>query len=288
MKDLAEKLERYQGRVKLVAVTGASNVTGYVNPVHKIAELSHRYGAKILVDGSQLIPHMPFDMKAFSSGGHIDFLVFSAHKMYAPFGVGVLIGPKEFFLQGSPDYAGGGTVRAVTHELVIWNDPPSKDEAGTPNLMGVIALAAAIKTLHSIGMKNIDRHEKALTRQLIHGLRKVDFLEMYCSNDENQERVGIVPFNMKAVPHDKLAGILAGEAGISVRSGCFCAHPYVTRLMKVSPERIQNVVKDPSAPKPGMVRVSFGLYNEHYEVDRLLEVLQEIARDRRRYLKIYN
>lgn len=286
--DLIQKLERYRGRVKLVTVTGASNVTGYVNSVHKIAELAHQYGAKILVDGSQLIPHMPFNMKSWESAKHIDFLVFSAHKMYAPFGVGILIGPKEFFLQGSPDYAGGGTVRAVTHELVIWNEPPSKDEAGTPNLMGVVALAAAVKTLSSLGMKYIDKHEKALTKQLIHGLRKIDCLEMYCTDDESQERVGIVPFNMKGITHDKLAEVLAGEAGISVRSGCFCAHPYVTRLMKVPPEKIRRVMSDPLSPKPGMVRVSFGLYNEHREVDKLLDVLQEIAKDRRRYLKIYN
>lgn len=285
--DYVEKLENYKGRVKLVTVAGASNVTGYVNPVHRIAEWAHKYGAKILVDGSQLVPHMPLDMKAVGSSKHIDFLVFSAHKMYAPFGVGVLIGPKEFFEQGYPDYVGGGTVRAVTHDLVIWNDPPSKDEAGTPNLMGVVALAAAIKTLNGIAMRNVDKHERALTRQLIHGLRNIDCIEMYCTDDEGQDRVGIVPFNMKGVHHEKLAEILAGEAGIAVRSGCFCAHPYVQWLMKLPPEKIRSVVDNPQEEKPGMVRVSFGLYNEHREVDRLLEVLHEIAKDRRRYLKMY-
>lgn len=286
--DLLEKLEKYKDRVKLVTVTGASNVTGYVNPVHKIAQCAHQYGAKILVDGSQLVPHMPFEMKPWSSSKHIDFLVFSAHKMYAPFGVGVLIGPKDFFDHGSPDYSGGGTVRAVTHDMVVWNDPPSKDEAGTPNLMGVVALAAAIKTLNSIGMKNVDKHEKALAKQLIQGLRKIDSIEMYCTEDESQNRVGIVPFNMKAVHHEKLAEFLAGEAGISVRSGCFCAHPYIQKLMNVSPEKIHNVVEHPLDPKPGMVRASFGIYNEHQEVDKLLNVIQEISKDRRRYLKMYS
>jgi len=286
--DLVNKLEKYKGRVRLVTVTGASNVTGYVNPVHRIAEWAHKYGAKILVDGSQLIPHIPFEMKDFASGKHIDFLVFSAHKMYAPFGVGVLIGPKEFFAQGSPDYSGGGTVRAVTHEEVIWNDPPSKDEAGTPNLMGVVALAAAINSLKSIGMKNVEKHEKALTCQLIRGLKKIDCIELYCADNRDQERVGIVPFNMKAVYHEILAEILAGEAGISVRAGCFCAHPYIQRLLKVPPNKINKIVEKPDDPKPGMVRVSFGIYNEHAEVERLLEVLRETVKDRRRYLKIYN
>jgi cysteine desulfurase/selenocysteine lyase len=286
--DLIDKLEKYKGRVKLVAVTGASNVTGYVNPVHKIAEWTHKYGARILVDGSQLIPHVPFDLKPSTSRKHIDFLVFSAHKMYAPFGVGVLIGPKSFFEQGSPDYSGGGTVRAVTHDTIVWNDPPSKEEAGTPNLIGVVALATAIKQLTSIGMRNIDQHEKALTRQLIKGLKKIDYLEMYCTEDENQERVGIVPFNMKAIYHEQLAEILAGVVGISVRSGCFCAHPYVQRLMKIPAEKIYKMIENPQEPKPGMVRVSFGLYNEHQEVDILLRVLREIAKDRRRYVKLYS
>lgn len=286
--DLRAKLEKYKGLVKLVTVTGASNVTGYVNPIHRIAEWAHRYGAKILVDGSQLIPHAPFDMKPFASNKHIDFLVFSAHKMYAPFGVGVLIGPKDFFEHGDPDYSGGGTVKAVTHEQVIWNDPPFKDEAGTPNLMGVIALTAAIKTLNHIGMRNVDKHEKALTRQLIQGLKKINSIELYCTEDEDQERVGIVPFNMKGVYCDLLAEILAGEAGIAVRSGCFCAHPYIQRLLKISPDEVNSVMQNPNGIKPGMVRVSFGLYNEHEEVEKFIEILREIGKDRWRYLKLYS
>ncbi|NLP44286.1 MAG: aminotransferase class V-fold PLP-dependent enzyme [Peptococcaceae bacterium] len=285
--DYLEKLEKYQGQVKLVTVTGASNVTGYVNPVHKIAELAHKYGALVLVDGSQLIPHQPFEMKAWLSKRHIDFVVFSAHKMYAPFGVGVLVGPKEFFEQGNPDLTGGGTVRTVTPDLVVWNEPPSKDEAGTPNLLGVIALTAAIKTLNSIGMKNIDRHEQALVRQLIRGLKNLDSIEMYCTDDLNQERVGIVPFNVKGIHHELLAEILAGEAGISVRSGCFCAHPYVIRLLKISPEKIQKIIANPQEPRPGVVRVSFGFYNEHAEVDRLLEILAKVVKKKRQYLKLY-
>jgi selenocysteine lyase/cysteine desulfurase len=286
--DFIEKLEKYKGRVKLVTVAGASNVTGYVNPVHRIAEWAHKYGAKVLVDGSQLVPHQPFDMKPSASIKHIDFLVFSAHKMYAPFGIGVLLGPKDFFMQGSPDYQGGGTVKAVTHDFVIWNDPPFKDEAGTPNLMGVLALAESIKTLSSIGMRNVYKHEKSLTSQLIQGLKKIGCVELYCVDDQSQERVGIVPFNMKGVFHEKLADILAGEAGISVRSGCFCAHPYVQKLMKVEPAILSAAADHLPENRPGMVRASFGLYNEPHEVGRLLEVLREIAKDRRRYLKMYS
>ncbi|UWG96075.1 aminotransferase class V-fold PLP-dependent enzyme [Dehalobacter sp. DCM] len=286
--DFVEKMEKYKGRVKLVTITGASNVTGYVNPIHRIAEWAHKYGAKILVDASQLIPHMPFEMKPLGSSKHIDFVVFSAHKMYAPFGVGVLIGPKSFFAQGSPDYKGGGTVRSVTYDHVVWNDPPSKDEAGTPNLMGVIALAAAIRSLNAIGMRHVYKHEKALAEQLIHGLKKIDCIESYCTADSSQEHVGIIPFNVRGIYHETLAKILAYEAGISVRSGCFCAHPYVQKLMNIPASKINAMIENPEEPKPGMVRVSFGLYNQPQEVAKLIEVLQEVTKDRRRYIKLYS
>lgn len=286
--DFVQKMEKHKGKVKLVTLSGASNVTGYVNPIHRIAEWAHKYGAKVLVDASQLIPHMPFEMKPSGSTKHIDFVVFSAHKMYAPFGIGVLIGPKTFFDQGTPDYKGGGTVRAVTVDQVVWNDPPSKDEAGTPNLMGVVALAAAIRSLNAIGMRNVYKHEKTLSDQLIHGLRKIEYIELYCADDSSQERVGIIPFNVKGVYHETLAEILAGEAGISVRSGCFCAHPYVQRLMNIPASKVTAMITNPEERKPGMVRASFGLYNEPQEVTKLIEVLQEVSKDRRRYIKLYS
>ena len=117
-------------------MTGASNVTGNTNHVHKIAALAHKYGAQILVDGAQLIPHAPFAMKPSSKMEHIDFLVFSAHKMYAPFGIGVLIGPKKVFSQGVPEFVGGGTIKMVSHDYINWADAPERDEAGTPNVLG--------------------------------------------------------------------------------------------------------------------------------------------------------
>jgi selenocysteine lyase/cysteine desulfurase len=153
--DLRAKLEKYGDSVKLVTVSGASNVTGYVNPIYDIARIAHSYNARLLVDGAQLVPHIKVDMKPHDSPEHIDFLVFSAHKMYAPFGIGVLVGPIKEFEKGNPDYSGGGTVDVVTPDIVTWDDPPAKEEAGTPNLMGVVALKAAIKNIESIGMDNI-------------------------------------------------------------------------------------------------------------------------------------
>ena len=163
LEDLESKLIKHKGNVKLVTVTGASNVTGYVNPIHKIAELAHHYRAKILVDGAQLVPHQAMNMKPTNPLQHIDYLAFSAHKMYAPFGIGVLIGPKETFKQGISEMVGGGTAEIVTHDWVLWETPPHKEEAGSPNVMGVVALVAAIKTLTALGMGNIDQYENQLT-----------------------------------------------------------------------------------------------------------------------------
>lgn len=163
LEDLESKLIKHKGNVRLVTVTGASNVTGYVNPIHKIAELAHRYRAKILVDGAQLVPHNTVNMKPKNPLYHIDYLAFSAHKMYAPFGIGVLIGPKEAFNQGNSEIVGGGTAETVTHDWVVWEKPPHKEEGGSPNVMGVVALVAAIKTLTAIGMRNIDHYENQLT-----------------------------------------------------------------------------------------------------------------------------
>lgn len=278
LENLIFKLQKYKGKVKLVAVTGASNVTGYMNPVHKIAELAHRFGAKILVDGAQLIPHAPFEMKPHNSPQHIDFLTFSAHKMYAPFGTGVLIGPKEIFQKGYPDYSGGGTVRIVTDDLVIWDDPPHKDEAGTPNALGVIALTAAIQTLIKLGLTNIYKHERRLTDYAYNALKSIPGIELYSHPGSGGSSIGVIPFNLKGIHHEDLAYKLSYSAGISVRNGCFCAQPYVQKLLKISQEKMSRYIKNPNLPRPGMVRISFGLYNDFSEIDILIDSLKRISR----------
>jgi len=218
MDDLKSKLIKYKGKVKLVTVTGASNVTGYTNPIHEIAELAHSYGAQILVDGAQLVPHAPVDMKPVSSPQHIDFLVFSGHKMYAPFGTGVLIGPKEVFMESPPDYTGGGTVKIVTHDTVKWLDPPEREEAGTPNIMGVMAVASSIKLLSKIGMHNIDHYEKILTDHAMDSLSNIPHMILYHNPIDSSNRVSIIPFNIRGLHHSVVAAILSNEFGIAVRA----------------------------------------------------------------------
>jgi cysteine desulfurase / selenocysteine lyase len=280
VKSLEEKLKQYKGCVKLVAVSGASNVTGFINPIHELAKLAHSYNAKILVDGAQLVPHVPVDMKPSDSPEHIDFLVFSGHKMYAPFGIGVLIGPKDIFRSGAPDYKGGGTVEIVTHDYIIWNEPPDKEEAGTPNVMGVVALTSAIKTLNKIGMHNVDEYERYLARYAAKRLRTVNDIELYVDNDDFKNRVSIIPFNIKGLHHSTVAEALSLEAGIAVRTGCFCAQPYAQRLLNISDEQVEKYSKLPKEKRPGMIRLSFSLYNNKYEVDYLINALNYIVRDK--------
>jgi len=288
LKDLENKLKKYNGLVKLVTVTGASNVTGLLNPIHEIAKITHKYNSKILVDGAQLVPHASVNMMQMGSPEHIDYLVFSAHKMYAPFGIGVLIGPKDIFTTGEPDYKGGGTVDLVTHENVIWTTPPQKEEAGTQNLMGVIALTSAMKTLKEIGMENIEAYEKNLTHYAISRLKNINDVEIYGSIDSSNERVSIISFNIKGMHHSIAAEALAKEAAIGVRTGCFCAHPYIQKLLKLSKEDINKLSKASDIPRPGMVRISFGLYNGTNEIDYFITALTAIIKNKDYFIKKYS
>lgn len=278
LEDLEQKLNLYKGRVRLVTVTGASNVTGYINPIHIIAELAHRYNAQILVDGAQLVPHHPVSMKAKNPLQHIDYLAFSAHKMYAPFGIGVLIGPKEAFRQGDPEYAGGGAVETVTHDWVVWAEPPHKEEAGSPNVMGVVALVAAIKTLTAIGLKNIDSYENELTGYAVQKLKSIPGLTLYSHTAPGEPRIGVIPFTLQGMSHSQVAAILSSEAGIAVRTGCFCAQPYIQRLLSISPAQMEYYKNHPGAPRPGVVRLSFGMYNDFSEINVLAHTLAKIIR----------
>ena len=288
LEDLDLKLTKYEGQVKLVTVTGASNVTGFINDVHKIAAIAHNHNAKLLVDGAQLVPHNAFNMKATNSNENIDFLVFSAHKMYAPFGIGVLVGPREVFEDGAPDYKGGGTVKLVTHDYISWEDPPQKEEAGTPNIIGVIALLSSIKTLNLIGIKNIEQREKSLTEYTLKELKRIPNITIYGSADCDENRLSIIPFNIKNIPHEITANILSYEAGISVRNGCFCAQPYIQKLLGVTNEELKMHINNPSLKKPGMVRISYGLYNTYKEIDLLIHMLYKIVENKNYYLNKYN
>ena len=286
LNDLEKKLHEHKGSVRLVTITGASNVTGYVNPIYEIAEIAHAYKSQIMVDAAQLAPHAPIVMQPPGSPRHIDYLAFSAHKMYAPFGTGVLIGPRETFQYGIPEYVGGGTVKSVTPDNVIWDDPPHREEAGTPNVIGVITLKTAIETLNQIGMTPLCQHEKNLWDYTMKKLAGIPCLDIYCDTDATKPRIGIIPFNIKGIHHTLVAEILSGEAGISVRTGCFCAQPYVRRLLNLTPADTKFTKVDHSTC-PGMVRISFGFYNDYREIDVFVQTVTRIVEYRDDYLNKY-
>nr|WP_298836622.1 aminotransferase class V-fold PLP-dependent enzyme [uncultured Clostridium sp.] len=285
--DLEAKLNKYNNHVKLVTITGASNVTGYKSPIYDIAKLVHSFNSKLLIDGAQLVPHAPIIMNSKNPESNIDFLVFSAHKMYAPFGTGVLIGPKSVLDNCEPDLVGGGTVDIVTHDFIKWNDSPQRHEAGSPNVIGSIALASAIKTLSNIGMDNVEYVEKGLTSYAISKLKNIPNVKIYCDTSKCIERVSIIPFNICGMHHSLIAKILSYECGISVRSGCFCAQPYLVKLLDISDEFLIKRLNNPNLYHPGMVRLSFGLYNTYAEIDILAYALEQISLKREYYIMKY-
>ena len=277
-------LSQYAGRVALVAVTGASNVSGFLQPIHRLARKAHAAGSMILVDAAQLAPHRRVDMRPDDDPEHLDFVVLSGHKMYAPFGTGALIGPKAVFLQSPPDYVGGGTVDVVTLDEVHWAGMPDRDEAGSPNVVGAVAMAAAAQLLMEVGMEQIAAHEEELIAYALTELQKIPGLTIYGETDPARahEKVGVIPFNLEGVSHFKLAAILGYEGGIGVRSGCFCAHPYVVHLLQLDEATADTwrdqLLSGDKSHMPGMVRASFGCYNNQTDIDRLVEMLQRIAR----------
>ena len=281
--DMMRKLlVQNKGRVKVVAVNGSSNITGICSPVHDIAAWAHAAGARIFVDAAQLAAHRPIDMLPDDDPRHIDFLALSAHKMYAPFGTGALVGPIAFFEQGDPDAVGGGVVDVVTLETAVWNRPPHKEEAGSPNVVGGVALAEAVTMLESIGMDNIARHETALLDYAYRRLRKIPGILFYGPTEDLSDKVGVIAFNVDGVPHGLTAAIIGTEGAIGVRNGCFCAHPYVKELLRVSPEddRIlaAEVIAGNKSRMPGLVRASLGCYNNEADIETLAEMLERIVR----------
>jgi selenocysteine lyase/cysteine desulfurase len=277
--DLRAQLQRYHGRVALLAVSGASNVTGLLNPVHDWAEWVHDAGGMILVDAAQLVAHRPVAIRPAGDSGHLDFIAFSGHKLYAPFGAGVLVGPEAFLTLGDPAEVGGGTVDMVSVDRVEWSSLPDREEAGTPCVMGAIALAESLEELDCIGWEELVAHESALTAQLLKRLGDVPGLVIYGST--GIERIGVVAFNLAGVPHALVAAILSCEWGIGVRDGCFCAHPYVKALLGVSDleSRIieARMREGDRSSVPGAVRVSLGIHNTEADIDRLTQALTAIG-----------
>lgn len=279
--ELETKLIEHKGRIRFVSVTGASNVTGYINDIHKIAKIAHKYGAKIIVDGAQIVPHKKVDMLGKCKEEKIDFLVFSGHKVYAPFGAGVIIGLKRDFEESLPDNEGGGIVNHVLDWKVEYLSPPEKEEAGTPNFFGAISIQKSLEQLDEIGFDKLFKHEEMLRNKVISGLTSIPKIINYGDIYNIDDRLGIGVFNIIDMYHQEVAESLAQNYGISVRQGWFCAHPYCRRLMHMSDKVANTFAMDSTTRMPGMIRASFGIYNTEEEVDTFLEAIEEISKGKR-------
>ena len=196
---LIHLLEMHGRRIRLVAITGASNVTGHAPDIHRIAERVHAAGAQILVDCAQLAPHRPIDIRPLDDPEHIDYIAVSAHKMYAPFGTGALVGRRDTFERGVPEYCGGGTIEFVSVSEIGWAAPPDRDEAGSPNVVGAVAMAAAINTLRTTGMDEIARHEAGLTAHTLRRMAQIPGLRVYGDRcpERAGNRLGVISFSVE-------------------------------------------------------------------------------------------
>ncbi len=246
---------------RLVAITGASNVTGELWPVKQIASVAHRHGARVALDAAQLAAHRPIDIR----GWGVDYVAFSGHKLYAPFGAGVLAGRPDWLDQGRPYLAGGGAVKHVSADDVRWATGPARHEAGTPPVIGAVAVAAACRALTQAGWPAIQAHEARLLDRLRCGLEAIDGVRTYALWQPAAARVGVVTFNLAGYGHALLAAVLSAEYGIGVRDGAFCAHPLLRELTA-------------GEGAGGAVRASIGIGTRVADIDRLLEAIDEIAR----------
>ena len=224
----------------LVAVTGASNVTGEIWPLAQIARVAHEHGARLLVDAAQLAPHAPIDMQRDG----IDYLALSAHKLYAPYGAGALIGERDWLSAGDPFLRGGGAVKIVTIDETVWAELPDRQEAGSPNVIGAVAMGVACDALAAAGMDRIAAEEAELLTYARERLAGVEGFEHYRVWPADHPRVGLLTFNLLGVPYDLLAAVLSAEYGIGIRHGCFCAHPLMMRLLRVDDAEAQRLIDD--------------------------------------------
>jgi selenocysteine lyase/cysteine desulfurase len=262
-------------RPRLLAMTGASNVTGWLPPTAAIVAAAHDRGIPVFLDAAQLAPHRPLPAE-------VDYLAYSGHKIYAPYGTGVLIGPRATFADGDPFLAGGGAVDLVDLDEVVWTEPPEREEAGSPNVIGAVALQAALAGLQNIGWDTLAAHEDALARRLRRGLAAIDGVRLLGPGLDT-DTLAIGTFTVTGAPHALVAARLSAEWGIGVRHGCFCAHPYLIRLLGLSAAEIADyrtrVLAGDHSTIPGAVRASCGISTTATDVDALLEAVAVVAAD---------
>ncbi|MGW4301116.1 aminotransferase class V-fold PLP-dependent enzyme [Streptomyces sp. NPDC004646] len=260
----------------LVCVTGASNVTGELWPVRELAATAHAHGARIVLDAAQLAPHHPVSVRELD----VDWVAFSGHKLYAPFGSGVLAGRSDWLTAAEPYLAGGGASRRVVRRgdgrvEVEWHEGAARHEAGSPNVIGAYAIASACTALTEAGLDRLAEREALLVRRVREGLAEVPGVRVLSLFGDDAPRVGVLSFVVAGWNSSHLAAALSAEYGIGVRDGLFCAHPLVRTLLDGTPDTDTDC-GTPDAPL-NAVRVSFGAGTPAEHVDRFVTAVQELV-----------
>ncbi|MFB7274439.1 aminotransferase class V-fold PLP-dependent enzyme [Streptomyces sp. NPDC056244] len=274
-------------RPALVCVTGASNVTGELWPVRELAAAAHAHGARIVLDAAQLAPHHRVDIAALD----VDWVAFSGHKLYAPFGSGVLAGRADWLRDAEPYLAGGGASRTVARRAdggvdVEWHTTAARHEAGSPNVIGAYAIASACKALTEAGFDTLVEREQQLIDRVRSGLAEVPQVRVLSLFGDDAPRVGVLSFVVDGWNSSHFAAALSAEYGIGVRDGLFCAHPLVRTLLGTDPQdpgECGAPEAEPGERSLNAIRVSFGAGTPDEHVDRFVRAVRELVNDGARW-----
>jgi selenocysteine lyase/cysteine desulfurase len=267
----------------LVCVTGASNVTGELWPVRELAAAAHAHGARIVLDAAQLAPHHPVDIAELD----VDWVAFSGHKLYAPFGSGVLAGRADWLREAEPYLAGGGASRRVARREdggvdVDWHTTAARHEAGSPNVIGAYAIASACRALTEAGFERLVEREQALVERVRAGLAEVPEVKVLSLFGDDAPRVGVISFVVEGWNSSHFAAALSAEYGIGVRDGLFCAHPLVRTLLGGAPQEPGECGAPDAAPGErslNAIRVSFGAGTPDEHVERFVGAVRDLVAD---------
>ncbi|MFJ3584010.1 aminotransferase class V-fold PLP-dependent enzyme [Streptomyces sp. NPDC090127] len=273
----------HPNRPALVCVTGASNVTGELWPVKELAAAAHAHGARIVLDAAQLAPHHPVSVKELD----VDWVAFSGHKLYAPFGSGVLAGRADWLQDAEPYLAGGGASKKVARRAdggvdVEWHTTAARHEAGSPNVIGVYSIASACKALTEAGFDQFVAREQRLIATVREGLAEVPEVRVLSLFGDDAPRVGVISFVVEGWNSSHFAAALSAEYGIGVRDGLFCAHPLVRTLLGSDPQTQGECGAPEAAPGEkslNAIRVSFGAGTPDEHVERFVRAVKELVRD---------
>lgn len=280
LEQLEKLLKTHAGQVNYIAFSSVSNVTGIINDMAEVCALAHRYDVLVMIDAAQAVAHMQFDFTALAEEQQPDFFIFSGHKVYCPTAPGVLLARRSILAPMTGQDLGGGAVLDVSYYDFELLNLPEREQAGTPNIVGAVALGGVLKMLREIGQPAIEAHARTLYQELAEALASLPNIQIY--GDARAPRLGALAFNHKHIDHGLLAAILNDYYMIAVRNECFCAHPYVSSLLKEELWQLdlQDIPADEHEAfinrKRGMVRASLSLYNTSADIERLIVALSEI------------